>query len=132
MSENATSVAKRLYDAFASGDMDTIAALLGDDVEWVEAEGGPYEAGNPHTGMAGVGAGVFGPIGEAYDDFAATPERYTAEGNRVVAEGRYTGINKRSGKKLNAQFAHVFTVEGERIKAFQQYTDTHQWRRLAG
>ncbi|APE29475.1 Ketosteroid isomerase-related protein [Aurantiacibacter gangjinensis] len=112
--------------------MDAIAALLGDDVEWVEAESGPYEAGNPHTGMAGVGAGVFGPIGEAYDGFAATPQRFTCEGNRVAAEGRYTGTNKRTGDKLDAQFVHVFTVDGARIKAFQQYTDTHQWRRLEG
>ena len=124
--------AQKLYDAFAQGDMATIGALLGDDVEWVEAEGGPYEATNPHIGVAGVAAGVFGPIGAAYADFRATPERYTVQGNRVVAEGRYTGTHSESGEPLNAQFVHVFTIDGDRIVAFQQYTDTFQWRRLAG
>ena len=124
--------AQRLYDAFAAGDMATIAALLGDDVEWVEAEGGPYEATNPHIGMEAVAAGVFGPVVAAYPDFEATPERFTVEGNRVVSEGRYTGTHGESGETLNAQFVHVFTIDGDRIMAFQQYTDTYQWRWLAG
>ena len=124
--------AQKLYDAFAQGDMATIGALLGDDVEWVEAEGGPYEATNPHIGVEGVAAGVFGPVGAAYADFKATPERFTVQGNRVVSEGRYTGTHRESGESLNAQFVHVFTIEGDRIVAMQQYTDTYQWRRLAG
>ena len=122
------SVVESLYAAFAAGDMDTIAALLGDDVRWIEAEGGPYEHTNPHIGFDGVLNGVFGPILGQYDDFAATPERFTSEGNRVVSEGRYTGTHKSSGQKLDAQFVHVFEIEGARMVAMQQYTDTHQWR----
>ncbi|ANU06339.1 nuclear transport factor 2 family protein [Paraurantiacibacter namhicola] len=124
--------AKRLYAAFAAGDMDAIAAMLGDDVRWIEAEGGPYEKSNPHIGFEGVLNGVFAPILGEYDDFAATPERFTSEGNRVVSEGRYTGMHKATGAKLNAQFVHSFEMDGDRIKAMQQYTDTYQWRSHAG
>ncbi|BDI59448.1 nuclear transport factor 2 family protein [Qipengyuania nanhaisediminis] len=128
----AQATAASLYDAFAAGNMDRIAALLGDDVQWVEAEGGPYEAGNPYVGVEGVGAGVFGPIGESYEGFAATPERYTTEGNRVVVEGRYTGTHRETGETLDAQFVHVYTIDGETIEAMQQYTDTYQWRAVEG
>ncbi len=125
-------VVTSLYDAFAQGDMDTIGALLGDDVNWREAESGPYEAGNPYIGAEAVGAGVFGPIVGAYADFAATPEQYTAEGNRVVVEGRYTGTHRETAETLNAQFVHVYTIDGDMIESFQQYTDTFQWRRVEG
>ena len=120
-----------LYRAAASGDNETIGRLLGDDVEWLEAEGGPFEAGNPYRGVQGVGAGVFGPIAEAYADFRVTPDRFLVDGDRVLAEGRYTGTHRASGKSLDAAFAHVFTVKGERITHYQQYTDTYQWRQLA-
>jgi uncharacterized protein len=125
-------VAASLYDAFAAGDMEAIGALLGDDVHWVEAENTPLAEGNPYVGVEAVGGGVFGPIGETYADFAATPERYTTEGNRVVVEGRYTGTHRESGEPLNAQFVHVHTIDGDTIESFQQYTDTYQWRKLEG
>ncbi len=125
-------VVEQFYDAFGTGDMATIAALLSDDVEWVEAEGGPYDADNPYIGLVELGSGVFGPIAEVYGDFAATPLRFISQDNRVVVEGRYTGTHGETGELLDAQFVHVFTVEGERILAMQQYTDTYQWRRLAG
>lgn len=125
-------VAASLYDAFAAGDMKAIGALLGDDVQWLEAENTPLAEGNPYVGFEAVGGGVFGPISETYADFAATPERFTTEGDRVVVEGRYTGTHRESGEPLNAQFVHVYTIEGDTIGAFQQYTDTYQWRRLEG
>ena len=121
-----------LYRAAGEGDNETIGRLLGDDVEWVEAEGGPFEAGNPYVGVEGVGAGVFGPLAETYDDFRVTPERFLVDGDRVLAEGRYTGTHRETGEALDAQFAHVFTTAGDRITAYQQYTDTFQWRRLGG
>ena len=123
---------QHLYQAAAANDNATIAQLLGNDVEWMEAEGGPFEAGNPYRGVEGVGAGVFGPLAETYENFRVTPERFLVDGDRVLSEGRYTGTHRETGERLNAMFAHVFTVDGERITHYQQYTDTYQWRRLAG
>ena len=131
-SEQSLKTVQRLYQAAAANDNATIAQLLGDDVEWVEAEGGPFEAGNPYRGVQGVGAGVFGPLAETYEDFRVTPERFLVDGNRVLSEGRYTGTHRTTGERLDAPFAHVFTVDGDRITHYQQYTDTYQWRRLAG
>lgn len=129
---NATTVIEGFYEAIGAGDMETVASLLAEDVAWSEAEGSPYAAGNPYVGFEAMGAGVFGPIGEAFADFAGTPEQYTTEGNRVVVEGRYTGINRETGEALDAPFVHAFTVEDGQIVTFQQYTDTYQWRRMTG
>ncbi|MEL1249162.1 nuclear transport factor 2 family protein [Aurantiacibacter gilvus] len=129
---NAAEVVQGFYGAIAEGDMETVASLLAEDVSWSEAEGSPLAGGNPYIGFEAMGAGVFGPINEAFADFAGTPEQFTTEGNRVVVEGRYTGTQRETGEALDAPFVHVFTVEGDQIVEFQQYTDTWQWRRLTG
>lgn len=79
-----------------------------------------------------VGEGVFGRLLSVFDDFAATPAEILADGNRVVAFGRYTAIHRDSGEALDAQFAHSWTLDDGKIVAFQQYTDTEQHVRLMG
>ena len=119
-----------LYDAFARGDADTVLGALHTDVDWNEAEGNPLADQNPYTGPQRVGEGVFGRLLANFDDFTVTPEQLVAEGDTVVALGRYTGTHKTSGRPLDAPFAHVWTVEDGKVTAFQQYTDTAQYRQL--
>lgn len=121
-----------LYDAFARGDAPFVLSLLADDVQWMEAEGSPMASGNPYASPQEVGEGVFGRLLSIFDDFAATPTELVAEGDRVVAFGRYTANHKESGAALDAPFVHSWTLEGPKIVAFQQYTDTEQHVRLMG
>lgn len=37
-----TEIARGLYAAFAAGDIPSVLATLAPDVQWTEAEGGPY------------------------------------------------------------------------------------------
>ena len=120
-------VVETLYRAFAAGDGATIRGILSPDIVWIEAENGPYADLNPYTGPAAVFEGVFGRVGQQWQGFTATPETILASGDRVVSLGRYAGINIATGEALDAQFAHVFTLSGGKIVAFQQYTDTAQW-----
>ena len=120
-----------LYDAFGRGDAGAVLGAMDPEVDWNEAEGSPYADGNPYTGPGRVGEGVFGRLMADYDGFTVSPTAYVADGDRVVALGRYTGTHRASGQPLDAQFAHVWTVEGGRVTAFQQYTDTAQYQRLA-
>lgn len=128
----ALTVVQGFYEAIGAGDMETVASLLAEDVQWSEAEGSPLAAGNPYVGFEAMGAGVFGPINEAYADFAGVPQTFTAQDDRVLVEGRYSGTHRESGETLDAPFVHAFTVADGQIVAFQQYTDTYQWRRQAG
>ena len=50
--------------------------------------------------------------------------------DRVLALGRYKGIT--DAGPLDIRFAHLWTVEGERMSRFEQFTDTHQWRAAVG
>ena len=125
-------VIQSLYDAFARGDAGFVLGLLADDVRWMEAEGSPMASGNPYSSPQQVGEGVFGRLLSVFDDFAATPTEILAEGDRVVAFGRYTAIHKETGEKLDAPFVHSWTLDDGTVTHFQQYTDTEQHVRLMG
>lgn len=125
-----TAFIRSLYEAFGRGDAETVLGALHPEVEWHEAEGQPYADGNPYVGPERVGEGVFGRIMGDYDGFSVNPETYVADGDDVVAMGRYTGTRKGSGEPLDAQFAHHWTVRDGKVVRFQQYTDTGQMRDL--
>ena len=120
----ASSTLSKLYQAFAAGDGDTLGHLLG-DTHWVEAAGGPY--GGTYRGLGEVAEKVFGPIGRDVQGFTAVPDQILPVGdNQAIGLGFYRG--KTAAGPLETRFAHLATVEGDRISHFEQFTDTHEWR----
>lgn len=127
MSE-ATKVLANLYDAFAAGDANTLAELIG-DTHWVEASGGPY--GGIYRGLGEVAENVFGPIGRDVRNFTAVPDEILPVGDdRAIGLGYYRG--ETGAGVLETRFAHIATVDGGRITHFEQFTDTHEWRKAVG
>ncbi len=123
---------RAVYQGFAKGDIAAITARMSPDVIWNEAEGFKYADGNPYRGPDAIVAGVFARIGADWNGFAASPVKYIKDGNTIAVLGRYTASNKATGKPLNAQFVHVWTVDEGKITHFQQYTDTAQWTAVMG
>jgi ketosteroid isomerase-like protein len=119
-------VVKGFYAALAAGDMPAVLALLTPETIWNEAENFPIAVGNPYIGPDAIVAGVFAWLGGAWDGFAAKPHSYIDGGASIVVEGRYTGSFKATGKAIDAQFVHVWTLADGSITRFQQYTDTLQ------
>ena len=124
----ATDMMKRLYDAFAAGDGEALGALIG-DTEWVEAAGGPY--GGRYRGLGEVAARVFEPIGRDVQGFTAIPDEIVAVGDdRALGLGFYRGTT--TVGPLEIRFAHLATVDGDRITRLEQFTDTHEWQTAVG
>jgi ketosteroid isomerase-like protein len=121
-----TEVVSGIYEAFAAGDPEAFAAALHPEIVWNEAEGNTYADGNPYEGPQAVMAGVIGRVATEWDGFTATPEEMIAQGNRVVVLGRYTGVYGATGKSIDAQMVHVWTVQDGQAISFQQYVDTLQ------
>ncbi len=122
-----------LYDAFARGDVGTVVAAMADDIEWSEAEGNPWYVGRAFTGPQQVVEGVFARIGDEFQGFRLEVDRLLADGDTVVALGRYHATSHRAtGRPLEAQFAHVWDVRNGELVRFQQYTDTRQWAAVMG
>lgn len=120
-----------LYEAAGRGEPGALIAALHPQVEWLEAEGSPYASGNPYVGPSSV-VGLLGRLGSDIADFRLNVIRLVDGGDTVVAEGRYTGRGAKSGKPLDAPFAHVWSLRDGVVVRFQQYTDTKQWSDVLG
>jgi ketosteroid isomerase-like protein len=128
MADHPTDTARALYDAFSASDGATLSALLG-ETRWVEAAGMPY--GGTHHGLAEIVDKVFGPIGRDVAGFTARPDEILAIGDdRVLAIGTYRGTG--AAGLLEVRFAHLMTIADGRITDFEQFADSHQFRKALG
>lgn len=117
----------KLYDAFAKGDVETVLAGLTEDVEWNEAENFIYDYGEPLIGKKAVVDSVFAKLGSEWEYWNLVDKNIQNVGdNQVLVTGRYQAKHKGTGKSLDAQFAHVWTLSDTLAMKFQQYTDTKQ------
>ena len=126
-------VIQNVYEAFGKGDLPAVLEAFDPEIEWREAENNPYQmSGKAWIGGDAVTRNLFVKLAEDWDGFTVTPTSLHDAGDSVVAEGRYTGTHKSTGKAIDVQFCHVWRLSGGRVKSFQQYCDTYQCRRAAG
>ena len=114
---------QRGYDAFGRGDIEALLSLLDEHVEW--ASSGPPEL--PTSGRR-RGRQQVAEFFQAVDGMTEIqrfePHTFVCEGERVVVLGSATERLKATGKVLDSEWAHVFTVKNGKIVSFQEYLDT--------
>ena len=115
-------IIQKLYDNFASANVGGILAVIDGKVEWILAEKHPY--GGVYHGPDEVAQNVFMKIGREWEDYHAEGHEYHNAGATIIALGAYRGIYRKTGKRMNSPFAHVWTLAGGLIVKFVQYTDT--------
>ena len=120
-------IVKGFYAALSRGDVASLLATLGDDLEWTEAERFPYYSGTWHSPQE-VRDKLLAPLSRDWEQFSATPHDFITSGERVVSLGTYSGTFKTTGKSMTAPFAYVWTVRGDRIARFTMYVDTMKVR----
>jgi uncharacterized protein len=119
-------IVQRSYAAFARGDLDGVLGDMDPDIEWRQAQGLPH--GGTYRGLAEVRRNIFDPLAEEWwDEFSADPDEFLDAGDEVVVLGRYRGVAKGSGKRLDVPFVHVWTLRGEKAVRFRQFLDTAGW-----
>ena len=125
MSQENVQTARRLYDAFNSGDLATFEQGVSRDLEWNEADNSLNCAGNPYRSFAAVRDGVFVPTMRDFDQFSVDLEQLIDGGEFIVGTGRYRGRSKATGKELSAQFCHVLHLDHQgKLDRLQEYADT--------
>ena len=124
----ATALAQRFYRALGDHDGKTLFDLLTDDFEGIVSEGMPHGVGGEHHGRVAMITDVWGRIDSVYDLDVEPAEFLAVDADRVVVLGSYRGTARAGDTSVDAAFAHVITVENERITALQQITDTVRWR----
>jgi ketosteroid isomerase-like protein len=119
-----------MYEAFAKGDVQAVAAAMDDHVEWVYPEGGLYDT---QVGPQAVAENVFAAVASDFNDFTVTVDEYVEGGDVVCTIGRYGGTGVETGKQFDNDFVHVlrFGADGKLVR-YQEYTDTHVARQVRG
>lgn len=122
---NNLAVIQNIYSDFAKGDIEKVLAALDPNVVWNEAEGNEYADGNPYIGPDAVLNGVFARVGADYEYFnLANIQLHEMSNNQVLATLRYQAKVKKTGKVMDTQAAHFWTLKDGKATAFQQYVDT--------
>ena len=116
-----------LYQSFAKGDVPNVLAVMDANIVWNEAENFLYADRNPYIGPEAVLNGVFARIGEEWEYWNLNDiQLHDMSNNMVLATLRYDAKHKVTGKVIDSQTAHLWTLQDGKIVAFQQFTDTKQ------
>jgi ketosteroid isomerase-like protein len=120
--QNSLGVVRMGYDAFGRGDINALLNLLDDNVEWITP--GPAEVPTAGTrrGRQAVGE-FFKTLGDTFEITNFVPKEFIAQGDRVIVLGTDTARIKATGKTLDFNWVHSFTVKNDKIVAFSEYGD---------
>ena len=110
------------YAASTRGDIAAMMAEVSPQVRWTEMEGFP--CAGTWIGPQAVVDNVFAVLGKQWDDYRFELETLIDGCERIVGIGSYHGTFRATRKQMHARVAHVWRLEGGRIVAFEQFTDT--------
>jgi ketosteroid isomerase-like protein len=117
-------VVRRGYEAFNTGDMETLSELFDEGASW-HTPGHGSLAGD-HEGREATFA-YFGQLGgQTQGSFRATLERVTAGDGRVIGIHHNTG--ERNGKQLDVECCLVFELkDGKVVDGREHFEDLYAW-----
>jgi ketosteroid isomerase-like protein len=112
---------KRGYEAFTSGDLDTVMSLFDDDCEWVQ------------PGQSAV-SGTFHGKAEVMEHFGRLAEKgLTVKLNQLIAEGdTVVAITEVTAGGETGEDADVFTVRNGKTLSVHVHGDTSLMERVYG
>ena len=108
--------AKAAYEAFSSGDMETLAGYFAENAEWHTSDELPN--GGTTSGRDEILAN-FGRIPEYWSEFSVVPDDFIDGGDKVVVHGTQTGTAAEGGGSFEASYLHLmeFDSDGKVVRA---------------
>ena len=127
MSNANVSLVQSLYAAFGRGDIATIVAAMAPDVVWtLHGRASDHPALGTKKGPQGVQA-FFGIIADTQTATDFSPREFYAVDDKVFVLGHYAWTMKKTGKTVDTDWVHIFTVKGGKVAAFNEFADTAQF-----
>lgn len=120
-----TKVVQDAYAAFGRGDISALLGYMTEDIQWQPVIGTAKHVpfSGERTGKTGV-ADFFKQVAESEDFQQFEPREFIAQGDMVVALGRYRATAKATGRSFASDFAMVFTLKGGKVASFREFTDS--------
>ena len=119
-----TPQARAIYEAVGKGNIAAVMEAATDDIVW--AMNGRREdcpCLGQYKGKADVAAFLRSiPQVWTFTEFSARD--FIAVPGKVVVLGRFSMKHNKTGKPFSSDFVHVFTFDGGKLKAFQEFADS--------
>ncbi|MDQ6931775.1 MAG: nuclear transport factor 2 family protein [Candidatus Eremiobacteraeota bacterium] len=116
-------VVQEAYDAFKRGDIPTVLSKMTDDVQWaIPGPPGIAVAGQRHG--AHQVAEFFKTLGEEQEPQEFAPREFIPKNDKVIVLGHFRWLVKRTGRILESDWVHVFTLRDGKVASFQEYSDS--------
>ena len=116
-------IVRRGYEAFGRGDLDTLLKLFDENIEWTSPGPAELPTAGIRRGRQQV-AEFFTSVNEVFDIQRFEPNAFIAQGDRVIVLGDETSRIKATGKVIDSEWAHAFTLRDGLVIAFHEYIDT--------
>jgi len=120
-------VVQKLFAAFGQASIPAALDILAEDVDWQSpvSRSPPSEISwtRPRHGRAEV-AEFFTELSEKMQIERMETLEFTAQGDRVVVEGKNRGNVRSTGRTYEHDWVMVFTVRGGKIVKHRHYYDT--------
>jgi hypothetical protein len=127
MTASNIALVRSLYAAFERGDFATIVRAIAPDASWeIVGRVKDYPLFGARKGPTAV-RDFFNEIGQNQEAVSFKAHNFHAAGNTVLVLGHYTWMLRQTGKPVDTEWAHVFTVKDGKIAAFREFTDTAQF-----
>ncbi|WP_448955595.1 nuclear transport factor 2 family protein [Labrys neptuniae] len=119
---SAYDIVKSHYEASDRRDIVGMLADVADDCRWTEMDGFP--CAGTYVGAQAILDNVFKVLGRDFDGYTFSLERLLDADDDVIGIGTYTGSYKATGKAFTARVVHVWGARDDKIRRFEQFTDT--------
>lgn len=119
--------ARSAYEAFGSGDLETLKEGFAEDAVWITSDELPL--GGEVRGRDQIMAN-FAQIPDYWDSFSVEPEEFIDAGDYVVVRGTQRASNDKGS--LEAPFAHLLKYEDGKVVRGEFFTDSAKAVKLLG
>ena len=120
--ENNVQIVQDCYNKFGEGDIAGILAKCTDNVDWIMPEIENASFGGQRRGRDAVSE-FFSRMDAEEEVLTFEPKEFIAQGDRVVALGKYAAQVRATGNTYESDWVHVFTVKDGKIASFQEFFD---------
>jgi len=115
-----------MYADFGKGDIATIVGNLTPDVRWHSGgRASDYPGFGERKGPQEV-QGFFKTVSDNLDFAHFSPREFYSDGDKVFVLGDYAMTMKKTGKKVESDWVHIFTFRDGKVAGFREMTDTAQ------
>lgn len=130
--DKAVATAEALYRALAAWDKDALGNLLHPTFTGTITAGLPLGLGGTYGSPEDMIRQFWRNLGKSYEARAVPTDYSWGDDGRLMVHGMYEG-KARAGGTLTAEFVHLLSFDGDRIKSLAQITDSSKWAEaLAG